>query len=78
MVKLNQEEREEVKDFIGGHGWPALLIEIENLVTQVEKNVLTYNLKEGLQGLGDVKARAEGARQLLTAIKNMKASYKVK
>lgn len=73
--KLTQEEREDLHDLLQHPGYPALVKVLEVAVTELENQVLTYNLESGEgQKLLLTKARAEGAKKALVNAKAQIAS----
>lgn len=72
MHKLNQEDREALAELRQGEGIKPLLMEIENRVLVLEKEVLNVNL-DGTNNheLIARKLRAEGARKLFNDLRQI-------
>lgn len=75
-MKITLEEKELLQELLLSRGWPILLKYVSGLAEDIDKRVLTYNLKDGAQGLVEEKARSEGAHQLRRAIENIKSNAK--
>jgi hypothetical protein len=69
-------DRELLIDLMAHEGWPILLKQIEALHTNIQSDVLKYNLDRGLEGLAFCKARGEGSERLLVAIRALKANVR--
>lgn len=74
MKKFTSSKEELLSEFVASSSWNLFLERIEQDVLFAEKKVLAYDLSQGDRGLAMEKARAEGARKLLTAIKSLKKS----
>lgn len=70
--------QEDLSDFVLSDTWNALMTVIEQYTANIEANVMKYHLSKGADGLAYEKARAEGARQLQTAIISLKRTLKPK
>lgn len=69
MLKLSQEDREDILDLLGGQGWPKTVIAIEQLVRAKGEAVLTLNEPERIL---EAKRRYDGARELLADIRRLR------
>jgi hypothetical protein len=75
-MKLTIEEKELLQELLLSPGWPVVLKVVSGFTEDIDKRVLTYNLKDGAQGLVEEKARSEGAHRLRVAIENIKSNAK--
>jgi hypothetical protein len=75
MRRLSQDDKDDLLEILQGHGWPILLTLIEDLCSDIDKKVLSYNLTEGPERLVHEKARSEGARKLQQLITQLKGHY---
>lgn len=77
-MKLTLDERELLQEILLSPGWSIVLKVVSGFTDDIDKRVLTYNLKDGAQGLVEEKARSEGAQQLRRAINGIKEEHKKK
>lgn len=79
-IKLNEDERDLVAELVSGQGWPLLLDIIGSLVENKGSQLLRYNGREGegVSELARLHQQYKGADSLLTEIRNLKTSLKLK
>lgn len=62
--KLTLDQTEYLDTLVSSDGYPVLLKVLEDLCSVIDKNVLSFDLNRGPDGLVIAKARSEGARSL--------------
>lgn len=75
-MKLTVEEKENLEVMLDSPGWAAVCKVLEQLTSDFDKRVLSYNLNEGPQGLMIAKAQAEGASTLYRRFTEVKGKMK--
>ncbi len=77
-MKLSQEEKELVYETVHGQGWPLLLKVVEGYCSEIESNIMRYNLGKDQDGANLIvlKAKAEGARSLQLRLSTLKSDIK--
>jgi len=63
-MKLSDDHKYSLYELLLSDGYHPLLHVLEEHVRDMEDATNKYNLKDGVQGLVETKARAEGARRL--------------
>lgn len=78
-MKLSEEQLSELRELCAHEGLKSLLIEIDNLVTTIEHDIITLSLSScDEKQLYLRKAHAEGAAKLATAIRTKVQTLKPK
>jgi hypothetical protein len=76
-VKLNQEEKDDLRELLQMEAFPLVLRELQTFVEDQERNVLKC-VSDDEKNLVRLKCRAEGAAKLLVDFKNRIANLKAK
>lgn len=71
-MNLNIDEKENLLALMQSAGWKPLLKILDQLEQNQKNRVLNYSLTDGPEGLVIEKARAEGAKTLVRAIKDFR------
>lgn len=75
-MKLSLDEHEQINALTDSVTWNTLLKIVSVLVKDADNRVLSYNLKDGPDGLMIAKARSEGANSLFLRITELKSKMK--
>lgn len=75
---MTGEQKEIVRELTESDAWEAVIAYCESLTKRQAEAVVNYNLNQGPRGLLILKANLDGAKTLLTGIKNAKRELKIK
>lgn len=64
QTKLRGDQYEALMPLCDSGNWKALMDVVEQFTAEIDKEVLTYNLKDGPERLVILKAQSEGAHHL--------------
>lgn len=80
MSKLNDQQLLDLVGILDTDGLKALLQEINHICDSMEKDVITFSLdnKDSKEKLYLIKARLDGARHLVAALRSRLNQYKSK
>jgi hypothetical protein len=76
-LKLTEDERDALRELVYSPGWEPLLKVVEQFVATQERKLVSYNLKEGPEGLVHARAALNGADMLRADLNNLKKLFKV-
>lgn len=78
MIKLTQDQREDLAELLDSPAWDAVLALCQMSIDNHESRVLTADLKVSDREIVLLKARLEGARDMQRSIHNAKSLIGIK
>lgn len=75
-LKLTIDEDDLLGELLAGDGYKILLRAAEAIKSDIDKEVLTYDLSKGSEGLMIKKAQSEGADKMLRGLISLRANLK--
>jgi hypothetical protein len=77
-MKLSPEQFDDLQDLLHHEGIKSLYIEMENALEHFSKELVCYDLSQGVEKLGLLKAKYDGAFAMISALKQRLEAIKRK
>lgn len=68
QIKIGQDDQDLIESFVSSPAWDSWGKVMRNTQLSFIKNVMSYNLKQGTEGLALEKAKADGVEAFITQL----------